>query len=43
MISEQLDTAAPAPPDKDHTYVFVVYALDAQIDLEEGFEENGIP
>ena len=30
----------PAPPDKDHTYVFVVYALDAKITLEDGFSKD---
>lgn len=30
----------PKPPDKDHTYVIVVYALDAQIALEDGFEKT---
>ena len=26
----------PAPPDKQHTYVFKLYALDSMIDLKEG-------
>jgi Raf kinase inhibitor-like YbhB/YbcL family protein len=30
----------PAPPDKDHTYVIVVYALDATVDLEDGFDKT---
>jgi hypothetical protein len=29
--------AGPMPPDKDHTYVITVYALDATLSLEEGF------
>ena len=27
----------PTPPDKDHTYRLTVYALDAAVDLTEGF------
>ncbi|STO31117.1 putative kinase inhibitor [Fusobacterium necrogenes] len=30
----------PAPPDKDHTYKFVLYALDKEIKLESGFYLN---
>jgi Raf kinase inhibitor-like YbhB/YbcL family protein len=30
----------PAPPDKDHTYVIVVYALDATVGLEDGFDKT---
>jgi Raf kinase inhibitor-like YbhB/YbcL family protein len=26
----------PAPPDKEHTYVFKLYALDNQLSLDEG-------
>ena len=26
----------PAPPDKEHTYVFKLYALDDQLSLDEG-------
>ena len=26
----------PAPPDKEHTYVFKLYALDSKLDLKEG-------
>ena len=26
----------PAPPDKVHTYVFVLYALDSTLDLKKG-------
>ncbi len=26
----------PAPPDKRHTYVFKLYALDSKLDLPEG-------
>lgn len=30
----------PAPPDKDHTYVITVYALDAQLPLSKGFSKD---
>lgn len=30
----------PAPPDKDHTYTFKIYALDKEIKLEKGFYLN---
>ena len=26
----------PAPPDREHTYVFTLYALDVSLDLEHG-------
>ena len=26
----------PAPPDKEHTYIFKLYALDTVLDLQEG-------
>ncbi len=30
----------PRPPDKDHTYTVTAYALDAKLDLDEGFFLN---
>lgn len=30
----------PTPPDKDHTYVIKVYALDALLSLKEGFSKE---
>ena len=30
----------PAPPDKRHTYIFKVYALDEIPDVEEGFSKQ---
>ena len=30
----------PAPPDKRHTYIFKVYALDTELDLKEGFSKQ---
>ena len=32
--------AGPMPPDKDHTYVVTVYALDAALSLAEGFTKT---
>ncbi len=32
----------PAPPDGLHTYVFKGYALDAQLDLKEGFSKQDL-
>lgn len=30
----------PCPPDKDHTYTLVVYALDCMLDLDQGYFLN---
>ncbi len=30
----------PSPPDKDHKYVIKVYALDAPVDLKNGFKKD---
>lgn len=30
----------PAPPDKEHDYTFTLYALDKELDLENGFYLN---
>ena len=32
--------AGPTPPDRDHTYVITVYALDAELTLSEGFSKT---
>ena len=32
----------PTPPDKPHTYVITVYALDAHLDLKDGFTKAGL-
>lgn len=32
--------AGPYPPDKDHVYTLTVYALDTELDLEEGYYLN---
>ena len=30
----------PAPPDKKHTYIFKLYALDSQLDIPSGSDKN---
>ncbi len=32
----EIGYGGPAPPDKTHTYVFKLYALDSKLDLKEG-------
>ena len=32
----EIGYGGPQPPDKEHTYIFRVYALDTRLDLEEG-------
>ena len=32
----ELGYGGPAPPDKRHTYVFKLYALDTKLDLQKG-------
>ena len=32
----EIGYGGPAPPDKEHTYVFKLYALDIELDLEKG-------
>lgn len=32
--------AGPFPPDKDHEYTLIVYALDIMLELEEGYYQN---
>lgn len=33
---DQVGYGGPAPPDKEHTYVFKLYALDSELDLNKG-------
>jgi len=33
---DQVGYGGPAPPDKEHTYIFKLYALDSELDLEKG-------
>lgn len=32
----------PKPPDQEHTYIFKLYALDAELDLEEGASKEEV-
>ncbi|MHA7646398.1 YbhB/YbcL family Raf kinase inhibitor-like protein [Nitrosopumilus sp. S4] len=32
----EIGYGGPAPPDKEHTYIFKLYALDTKLDLKEG-------
>ena len=32
----EISYGGPAPPDKEHTYVFKLYALDSELTLKEG-------
>ena len=38
----EIGYGGPAPPDGLHTYVFKGYALDAQLDLKEGFSKQDL-
>lgn len=33
---DEIGYGGPAPPDKEHTYVFKLYALDISLDLKQG-------
>ena len=32
----------PAPPDKEHTYIFKLYALDEKLDINEGSSKSQV-
>lgn len=32
----------PAPPDKEHTYIFKLYALDEKLDINEGSSKSEV-
>ena len=36
----EIGYGGPAPPDKRHTYVFKAYALDAELELTEGYSKQ---
>ena len=36
----EIGYGGPAPPDKRHTYVFKAYALDVDLDLNEGYSKE---
>ena len=37
---DEIGYGGPAPPDGRHTYIFKAYALDAELDLKEGFSKQ---
>lgn len=38
----EIGYGGPAPPDKEHTYVFKLYALDTRLDLPEGSNKDQV-
>ena len=36
----EIGYGGPAPPDKEHTYVFKLYALDAKLDVQPGITKQ---
>ncbi|MBC8250670.1 MAG: YbhB/YbcL family Raf kinase inhibitor-like protein [Candidatus Nitrosopelagicus sp.] len=36
----EIGYGGPAPPDRQHTYVFKLYELDTDLDLKEGFSKQ---
>ena len=36
----EIGYGGPAPPDKRHTYIFKVYALDTVLELKEGYSKQ---
>ena len=36
----EIGYGGPAPPNGRHTYIFKVYALDAELDLKEGYSKQ---
>ena len=36
----EIGYGGPAPPDKKHTYIFKLYALDSKLDLQSGSDKN---
>jgi len=39
---DRLDYGGPCPPDREHTYVFKLYALDRTLDLEIGASKQEV-
>ena len=39
---EQIGYGGPAPPDKEHTYIFKLYALDTKLNLKEGSSKKDV-
>ena len=38
----EIGYGGPAPPDKEHTYIFKLYALDTILDLSKGSTKNDL-
>ena len=38
----EIGYGGPAPPDKEHTYIFKLYALDKKLNLKEGSTKNHV-
>ena len=38
----EIGYGGPAPPDKEHTYIFKLYALDQKLDVSKGFTKQQI-
>jgi Raf kinase inhibitor-like YbhB/YbcL family protein len=39
---EETAYGGPAPPDKEHTYIFKLYALDKKLDINEGSSKSQV-
>jgi Raf kinase inhibitor-like YbhB/YbcL family protein len=39
---DEIGYGGPAPPDKEHTYIFKLYALDINLNLESGSTKTNI-
>ena len=37
---DEIGYGGPAPPDKRHTYIFKAYALDTELELNEGYSKQ---
>ena len=42
LILEKLVMVDPAPPDKEHTYIFKLYALDNKLTINEGASKSDV-
>ena len=38
----EISYGGPAPPDKEHTYIFKLYALDTELNLEKGSSKTDL-
>ena len=38
----EIGYGGPAPPDKKHTYIFKLYALDSKLDIPTGSDKNQV-